>query len=436
MTAEAGLWQARWKRGTQWGRRLAEFGSVQGLVQLLTAVAGLLIVRTLSKHEYALFAIANSMQTACNLLADLGIGIGVRSIGGRVWNDPQRFGQLLNTVIGLRRQFAVVSLSICLPVAAWMLWRNGATILVVIGLCLVTAASVIPLLGVTAWATSAQLHGEYRRIQKLDFGNALLRLALITSLALVWINALLATLVGVVSNWVQMVFLRRWALTKIVPGAPPNADDRKELLRLSRKSLPNAIFFCFQGQVTLLILTLVGSTTGIADVTALGRVAVLFAIFSVTFANVLAPRFVRCQESARLPRLYVLLVGGTALVLVPLTAFAWLLPEPFLWLLGDKYAALGRECGWVVAAACLGQLGGIMWNLNSSKAWIRLQAVAYIPTVVVAQVISAACLDLRQFHNVLIFNLVTAAAPLPIYVIDALWGLRAIASQQTETRLQ
>jgi hypothetical protein len=101
---------SRWPRIKQWTLRLAEFGFVQGLVQLLTAVAGLMIVRTLSKPEYALFAIANSMQVTGNLLADIGIGIGVRSIGGRVWNDPARFGQLLNTTLGLRRQFAVVSL--------------------------------------------------------------------------------------------------------------------------------------------------------------------------------------------------------------------------------------------------------------------------------------------------------------------------------------
>jgi O-antigen/teichoic acid export membrane protein len=424
MTAEAGLWQARWKRGTQWGRRLAEFGFVQGLVQLLTAVAGLLIVRTLTKHEYALFAIANSMQTACNLLADLGIGIGVRSIGGRVWNDPQRFGQLLNTVLGLRRQFAVVSLSICLPVAAWMLWRNGATIPVVIGLCLVTAASVIPLLGVTAWGTSAQFHGEYRRIQKLDFGNALLRLALIAGLALVWINALLATLVGVVGNWVQMIFLRRWALAKIVPSAAANLGDRRELLVLAKKSLPNTIFFCFQGQVTLLILTWIGNPTGVADVTALGRIAVLFTIFSATFNNLLAPRFARCQGPSRLPRLYLLLVIGTLLVLAPLVLLSWLFPAPLLWLLGSKYASLEAECGWVIATGCIAQIGGVMWSLNCARAWLFIQPSAFIPTILASQIVCAMALDLRQFHDVLVFNLVGTAAPLWIYLVDALIGMR------------
>lgn len=415
---------SRWPRIKQWTLRLAEYGLVQGLVQLLTAVAGLLIVRTLSKPEYALFAIANSMQTACNLLADLGIGIGIRSIGGRVWNDPARFGQLLNTALELRRRFAVISLSVCLPITMGMLWKNGASVAGIVGLTTIVAVGVIPLLASSVFGVSTQLHGEYRRMQKLDFGNAILRVALIGVLAISRMNALLATSVGVVNNWVQAFFFRRWARNRADMTAPVNKDDRRELLRLSRSWMPNIIFFCLQGQIILLILTLVGNTTGVADVTALGRLAVLFTITSVTFGNVLAPRFARCQEPSRLTRLYLLLVGGSTLLLAPLVLVVWLYPGPFLWLLGAKYQALGPECVWVVAAGCVSQVCGMMWNLNSSKAWIRLQSLAFIPMILGAQVVAAFCLDLRQFHDVLIFNLVGAAAPLPVYLADAYLGLK------------
>ncbi len=415
----------RWEQVRRWSLTLAEFGVAQIAVQALTALAGILIIRSMSKPEYALFAIANSMQTTCNLLADLGIGIGVRSIGGKVWADPFRFGQLMNTALGLRRKFAICSLGVCLPIAGWMLWRNGATPFYAVVLCAVVGASVIPLLSASVWGISPGLHGEYRRMQKLDLGNAALRLLLIGALTLTRLSAWLAALVGVVTNWIQSLVLRRWAREKADFLAPSSVDDRRELTRLSVRSLPNAIFFCFQGQVTLLILTLVGSPTGIADVTALGRIAVLFSVFSVAFASVLAPRFGRCQDPARLPRLYLLLVGGTVLALLPLAAFAWVLPEPFLWLLGGKYAGLERECGLVVAAGCIGQIGGVMWSLNGSKAWIRVQSSFFIPAILAAQAVAALCLDLRQFHDVLIFNLVTAASTFPIYALDSWLGLRS-----------
>jgi hypothetical protein len=407
-----------------WLSRLVEFGLVQAGVQTLTALAGILIVRSLSKNQYALFAITNSMQTSCNLLADVGIGIGLRSIGGRVWNDRYRFGQLLNTAFGLRRQFAVISFAACIPLSAWMLWQNGASTLSTVALCAIIAAGVLPLLASQVWGVSPLIHGEYRRIQKLDFGNAALRLGLIATLTLTRINAFLAALVAVVSNWIQVFFLRRWARERADLEAPANQEDRHELLRLSRRLLPNTIFFCVQAQVTLVILTFVGNTTGLADLTALGRIAMLLGIFSVTFANVIGPRFGRCQESARLPRLYLLLVFGSASVIAPLLIAAWLLPDSLLWLLGNKYEGLRQELLLVVAAACISQLLGVMYNMNTSKAWIRVHSFAFIPVILITQSTAALLLDLREFHDILIFNLVSVTAPLPIYVIDAVLGMK------------
>jgi hypothetical protein len=413
---------SRWTRLKQWTFRLAEYGLVQGLVQLLTAAAGLLIVRKMSKADYALFAIGNSMQTACNLLADLGIGIGVRSIGGRICDDPFRFGQLLNTALGLRRRFAILSLSFCIPISLWMLWRNGAGLGNTLGLSAVVAVGLFPLLASSVFSVSTQLHGEYRRMQKIDFGNAALRLALVGILAVSRMTAILAASVGVVSNWVQAFFLKHWARNRADLTAPPNDDDRHELQRLSMHCLPNTLFFCFQGQVTLLILTLFGNRIEIAEISAIGRIATLFTIFSVVFTNVLAPRFARCQESARLLKLYLTLVFGSVMVLAPLAVLAWVYPAPLLYLLGAKYGGLRSECFWVVAAGCVAQIAGVMWTLNSSKAWIRVQVVGYIPIILTMQAIAAVFLDLHQFHDVLIFNLVTSAAPIPMFLLDACVG--------------
>jgi hypothetical protein len=92
-------------------------------------------------------------------------------------------------------------------------------------------------------------------------------------------------------------------------------------------------------------------------------------------------------------------------------------------LLGNKYAGLETECGWVVSAGCITLLGTAMWSLNSSKAWIHFQAWAYVPVVLLFQVFGLLIFDLRQFNEVLKFGLLTAAAPLAIFMIDALHGL-------------
>jgi hypothetical protein len=420
----AGPYAAHFRWLYLWGRRVAEYGFVQCWVQLLTAVAGLMIVRTLAKPDYALYAIANSMQSTCHLLSDVGIGIGVRSIGGRVWSDRRRLGELIKTALDMRRIFALIAIPICIPITAWMLWRNGASTLLNVMLNGILLAGLIPLLSSSVFGVVPQLHGEYRRMQKLDFGNAALRLIMIGGLTLSRMNAWLAASVGAVTNWIELFCNRRWASDHADPTAPPDAEDRRELWRLTRSWMPNVIFFCFQGQVTLLILTLMGTSTEIADISALGRIGAIFVIFSTIFNNVITPRFACCRDNSRLLRLYVGLTLASIAMLVPVVAIAWLYPQPMLWLLGPKYEGLNHECGWVVTAACVTQFCGVLWALNSSKAWIRAQSIAFIPAITTAQLIAAWVLDLREFHNVLIFGLATALAPLPVYFVDAYIGFR------------
>jgi O-antigen/teichoic acid export membrane protein len=422
-------WMARGRHVAGWAGKIAEFAAVQGIVQVFLAGAGILIVRTLSKEQYAAFAIANSIQVMFNALADLGIGIGVRSIGGRVYRDPRKFGALLKTALHLRYRFALASFALCIPLGAWMLLRNGASPALTVSLCLLLVVSAVPLLSYAIWNTSLQLHGEYRRIQRVDLGNAAVRLGIIGALCS-WLNSVWALLAGAITNWIQLFFTRRWGEQHVDMSAPPDARYRKELLRLSAKSLPNTLFFCFQGQVTLLILSLFGTSTGVANITALGRIAAIFAVFASLLSNLLGPGFARCQDAKRLPRLYAMVLGGTILGLAVLLTAAALWPGPFLWLLGSKYSGLEHEYVWVIAAACVAHLGNTMWNLNSSKAWITLQVKFHIPLMIAAQALAIVFLDMRSFHDVLVFNLVVSATPLIAYSADAFLAMSRLRSAE------
>ena len=90
--------------------------------------AGILLVRCLEQREYAYFTIANTMQGTINLLADIGISIGLVSIGGRVWHDRHRFGELINTALQMRRKLGAVAILVVTPVLYFMLVKNGAAI--------------------------------------------------------------------------------------------------------------------------------------------------------------------------------------------------------------------------------------------------------------------------------------------------------------------
>src|SRR6202043_2837943 len=97
-------------------RIVGNFAVVQGVVQLIGFCSGILLVRWLDQREYAYFTIANTMQGTISLLADIGVSVGLVSIGGRVWQDRHRFGQLISTALSVRRKLGTVAIIIVTPV--------------------------------------------------------------------------------------------------------------------------------------------------------------------------------------------------------------------------------------------------------------------------------------------------------------------------------
>src|SRR5437763_15297337 len=137
------------------GRVVGSFVTVQIIVQIIGFLSGILLIRVLEQREYAFFTIANTMQGTLNLLADIGVSIGLVSIGGRVWQERPRFSQLITTALYLRRRLAFLAMIAVTPLLYFMLAKNGAslnctallTILVLLGLAIqldVGVLGVIP----------------------------------------------------------------------------------------------------------------------------------------------------------------------------------------------------------------------------------------------------------------------------------------------------
>ena len=155
-------------RGFLLARRVGHFASIQMLVQLIGFAAGILLVRRLDQHEYALFTIANTMQGTINVLADIGISIGLVSIGGRVWQDRNRFGELVSTGLKLRRKLGATAVLIVTPLLYLMLVKNGASVFyaailitaILGGLCVQLSLGVLDVI--------PRLRSDIRQIQRID----------------------------------------------------------------------------------------------------------------------------------------------------------------------------------------------------------------------------------------------------------------------------
>lgn len=414
------------RRALHRARVVGSFAFVQAGVQMVGFLSGILLVRSLEQREYAYFTIVNTMQGTINVLADIGISIGLVSIGGRVWQDRNRFGQLINTALGLRRKLGAVAILIVTPILYFMLIKNGASPAYAALLIALILFGLFIQLSVGVLSIVPRLHSDIGRIQIIDVTGAVVRLAVLGALLFIFLNAGLAVAVGSATLLLQYWILRRYVAGMVDLGASENEEDRTAMRGFIRNQAANAVFFCLQGQITVFLISFFGNhARSVAEVGALGRLAMIFAVLSNLLTNVFAPAFARCQSPRRLRWQYAGVVGAVSAFSLAVLGAAALFPDAFLFILGGKYAHLERELLLMVGGAVAAALTGTFWALNSSKAWIA-GSWLYIPLTLGTQVALIPFTDFTSVRGVLIFNLLSAIPNLLLNFALSLRGFRSL----------
>ncbi len=412
------------RRALQRARVVGSFASVQAAVQIISFASGILLIRYLDQREYAYFTIANTMQGTINVLADIGISIGLISIGGRVWQNRRRFGELVNTALAMRRRLGAAAIVLVTPVLYFLLAKNGASAAYAGALVGLILAALLVQFSIGVLGVVPRLRSDLAKIQQIDLIGAIARLAVLGVLIVIFLNASVAVAVGSLTLLLQYVLLRRYVAAVIDTSAPENAEDRSAMRGFIRNQAPNAIFFCIQGQITIFLISFFGRhVSSVAEVGALGRLAMIFAVLTNLLTNVFAPAFARCQSPRRLRWQYAAIVGGVAAFSAVVLISAALFPREFLFVLGNKYAHLERELVLMVAGSVLGALASALWALNASKAWIA-GSWLYIPLTLATQAAMIPFIDFSTVRGVLIFNLVSALPNLLLNLALSYRGFR------------
>lgn len=413
----------------RWARRaniLSRFVTVQIAVQLMGVASGILLVRTLSQAEYAFFTLGFSMLSTMSILADSGISISLSSIGGRVWRDRERFGQLINTALRLRRYLAAIAVVAVTPISIWLLIRSGASPLYAAGITLTLLVGLNYQLLSGVLMIVPRLHSQIKRVQKLDALAAAVRLALLVTAYFIFLNAAVAVAATIVSVIVQYVLLRRWVRGDVDLGAPVSREDQEVMLGIVKHQAPNAVFFCLQGQLTVWLISIFGRTQNIAEVGALGRLGMIFSVIGAVMTGIVLPAFARCQSPRELRIRYFQVCGAFLLLGLSLITAAAVFPDQFLWILGSKYAHLRKELLLMMILSCFSSLLAAMWSLNSTKAWIQYSWLN-IPGVILTQIVLLTVLDVSTVRGVILFGIFSLA---PTFLLNSMLTFRGLTEQR------
>lgn len=409
--SKVGAFRSKHQKVLGWLNIFVRYSSVQALVQVLSFLAGILILRSLPKQDYAYFLIVNTVVPVINLLSDTGITSSLSAIGGRFWQDDSRFGSLIRTALVLRRQLVVISAAAVTPVMVAMLWKAHAPLTQIGWLIAITLVGVGFQLKAGVLGVVISLRQQIQRMQALALWGIVPRIILIGILA--WsglLTAPLAVAAGTVAIAIQFWLLEKWVKPQVTWDALPDSEFRSEILANVKRQAPLTIYFCIQGQLGIWLISIFGNVEGIAEVGALGRIGMIFSILSATTSALVVPRFARSQDPDKVRSIYFNIMGVSLIFLSIGTLLCWWIPGPLLWLLGPKYDQLGDLVWLVVLAAGTSSLAALVYSLNVSKAWIPRASIV-LPIAVVSQVLLCFAFDLTTVRGVLLIGVIGPAVP-------------------------
>ncbi|WP_159726771.1 lipopolysaccharide biosynthesis protein [Methylosinus sp. Ce-a6] len=398
-------------------RRALVFLVGKGLAQGLAAVTGLLLARWLSVPDFALYAIISAIIGAMNVLTKSGVYIGYAAILGRHWPDLDRAAQALAAALKVRRSISAVMLPPIMASAAFLLWSNGASTSLTVAMLVLLL--VLWLADMRASMVEEILIYDHQTnsLQMLEVVLSVARLAAICLLQLASATSVLAAVaVNAVCQIARAIPISRWVNQKL-PNAPHSVlpADVREIQLGVRRQMPVEIFYVFQSQIVLLILTLVAGVSEVANYGALSRIGQILLPFQALVGAFAIPAFAKAQR-----RLGERLIALTAVCSVPgvlLIAMASVWPSALLWLVGPNYSQLTGEVLFMSCAAVLSLFSGTLRALVSARGWNSLAWIT-IPLSLTWACAAAISLDLHTLVGAIIFQAGFAVGPIITSLLD------------------
>lgn len=389
----------------EWTRVLSITGGAQVIVQAIGVVSGIIIIRLLPTHEYALYTLGNTMLGTLTMLADSGISTGVMAQGGKVWQDKGKLGAVLVTGSVLRKKFGVVSFLISAPVLLYLLLHNGASWLIALLILFSIFVAFFAALSSAIMEVAPKLKQDILPLQKNQLQANISRLVLIGSMVILFPWAFVAILGNGLPRYWANFRLRKMSATYADWHQMPDPLVKKEILSVVKKILPGTIYVCISGQLTIWMISLFGTVTAIASLGALGRLTMILTLVTVTFSTLFIPRFARLpfQQPLLLKR-FLQAFGVFALISVCILVFVRLFTAELLWILGENYNTLYEELFLSVAVGCVGMLAGLAYQFSSCRGWV-MRPVISIPLSVTLIICGIFVFDISTLKGVLYFNL-------------------------------
>ena len=399
----------KYEKVINWCKLIFITGGAQISIQIISFICGILIIRNFSIAEYALYTLANTMMGAMNILADGGIVSGVIAEGGKVWQDKNKLGAVIATGMNLRRKFAIGSILIAGSVLIYLLIHNNSSWKYALLILLAIIPAFYANLSDAILEIPPKLHQDLKPLQKnqlfANFGRLLLTVSSVFFLPFAPIALIATGIPRIIANF----RLKKISDKFIEPNQRENKDIKASILKMVKRILPGEVYNIFSVQITVWILSFVGSVSAIAQVGALFRIGAVLALFNIMFNTIIVPRYSRLLEHKKnlidkmIKIQLLLIVLSLGIIFV-----SWSFSSQIIWLLGSNYAGLENELVLTVVIFCLNITANVIYTICRSRGWV-INPFVSIGVNMISIILSAFIFSIATLYGVLIFNIAVSA---------------------------
>lgn len=403
-------------RTRYWSLLLSKFLAGQGLTQLTNLVTGLLLLRLLPLEQYALYTIANVMLGMASVLADLGLSHGVMSIGARLREDRTSLSRLIASAQRYRWVLGSVAIVLLFVLTPFMTGKHGWSATQIGTVLLIITLSIWVRLVIDLRGTVFEIYHDADSVTRTDLPAALLRLAVTGISCAMFPLAVVALAANLFSLMVQSLLVARRARRYIDFSAPGDPAHSQALKRFFFPLIPSTLYYAFQGQISIFLISLFGSSTAIAQVGALGRLGQILGVLGALNGFFVLPYFARIASRELFVKRAALLLGALFLFGGILVLSAYVVPDWWLLILGQHYNDLYRELPVAIAASMIAFIAGIPYTLLIAKGATAGQHFLIYANLSI-QVAFIGLIGVQSTYEAFLLNLVMALGTLSVNMI-------------------
>lgn len=393
--------------------RLGTFLASSAAVQGLNVLTGLTILWVLPMEQYALYISCAALIAMGSVGSDAGISQALLTFGSRAVGDRRRVADIFLTCAQMRRQ-ALVWVSVLVLLAAVAMGHGQSW-------PPMTWLSVLALVTATNWAQVrlspyGSLFNVFQDTRSIFVSTAIpagLRLAATWLVCLSWPTAVAALVVNLLGFVVQDAVSRHRARVYMHPEARPDAQLRGQVRSFVVPLLPGVVYFIFQGQIAVFLLTSLAQTQAVAEVGALGRLQQVFILLGALNSFFVQPHFARLTARREFVRRFGLLALVLGVFAVLVMASGWWFSDAWLFLLGPNYGHV-RSLIPLALAGCLAvMLGSTVYSVVVATRHTRYQWLQ-IPLGLGSQAWVVLTLGVQSSHDALVLTYAPALSYLAL----------------------